>query len=111
MRRGEVVEFRRCTLTTREGWPGRGWRSGRARQWSDKRPVLSSLPGADLAEVSEPVLDRLHHGPRPGARRADDQHRAGGDRIGADRIGQAGDVAALVVFEVEVGRKIDVDHL
>jgi hypothetical protein len=39
------------------------------------------------------------------------EHRTLSDSVGGDCIGQPGDVAALVVFQVQVGRKIDLDHL
>jgi hypothetical protein len=72
--------------------------------------MLRSLPSADLPEINKPMLNGIHHCPRPGSRLAGDYHGARLDRHGARRIAQQRRVAALIVFHIEFSREIDGDH-
>ena len=63
-----------------------------------------------LAEVNEPAVHSVDNSPRPSARGPSHQHRTRDNGVRADRIGQPGDVAASVIFQVQVGRRIDSDR-
>jgi hypothetical protein len=79
------------------------------------RPRAEAAPPASLA-VPPPGRSggsRRTRCRRPTTRsgRAGAQYRTGDDPVRATSIGQPCDVAFLVVFQVEIGWKIDVDHL
>jgi transposase len=71
------------------------------------RPDLDIFTNNEAERTIRPV--KVQQRSSGGAWRTID--RTPGDGVGGDGIGQPGDVAALIILQVQVGRKIDVDHL
>src|SRR3954452_15207061 len=89
--------------------PATANRSDRSRHVCDESRELRGVARADLMEVDDLIVDVVDDDPGPEVGAAGDEDVADGRRI--SRGSEAGKVAAVVVFHVEVRVKIDVDHV